>query len=66
MKFNKKLKELRNKNGITQANMAEQLGISARAYQHYETGTREPNIDKLIKLAIILNVSLDELLCKDN
>ena len=46
--------------------MAEQLGISARAYQHYETGTREPNIDKLIKLAIILNVSLDDLLCKND
>ena len=42
------------------------LGISMRAYQHYEAGTREPNIETLIQLSSILNVSLDDLLCRED
>ena len=64
MKFIEKLREVRKANHLTQKNIANQLGISERAYQHYEAGTREPNIETLLQLSIILNISLDELLCR--
>lgn len=66
MKFNQKLRETRKTANITQKNIANQLGISERAYQHYESGTREPNIETLILLSVILNVSLDDLLCRND
>lgn len=55
------LKQNRIKAGLTQVAVAEVLGVSPRAYQHYENGTREPNIEKLIKLADLFSISLDEL-----
>jgi transcriptional regulator with XRE-family HTH domain len=41
--------------------MAELANISVRAYQLYEQGKTEPNIDALIKFADALNVSIDYL-----
>ncbi|MCI9080597.1 MAG: helix-turn-helix transcriptional regulator [Lachnospiraceae bacterium] len=66
MKFNQKLQETRKTANLTQKRLAQKLEISERAYQHYEAGTREPNIETLIKLSSILNVSLDDLLCKED
>ncbi len=66
MQFNKKLKELRISKGLTQHFMAEQLQINDRSYQNYEYGKREPDIESLITLSIILDVSLDDLLCRDD
>ena len=66
MKFNEKLKHLRLSNGFTQIAIAKKLGITDRAYQRYEYGEREPNFDILLKLSIIFNVSLDDLLCRED
>lgn len=59
------LKELRNKRNVSQAQVAEALGISLRAYQNYEYGQREPNIDMINKLADYFNVTTDRLLGRD-
>lgn len=66
MKFNEKLKESRLSKGKTQKQMAELLSMATNAYQRYELGTSEPNIQKLLKISVILDVSLDELLCRDD
>ncbi len=66
MLFNEKLKELRVSKGLSQHFMAEQLNINDRSYQNYEYGKREPNIETLIRLSSILDVSLDDLLCRDD
>lgn len=66
MKFHEKLKELRVSNGLSQHFIAEHLQINDRSYQNYEYGEREPNIETLIRLSAILDVSLDELLCRDD
>ena len=63
MKFNEHLRELRQRSSLLQKNVAELLGVSTITYRQYEQGSREPNIEKLLKLAIIFNVSLDNLLC---
>ncbi len=66
MYFYEKLKALRVSKGLTQHFIAEQLNINDRSYQNYEYGKREPDIKTLIMLSSILNVSLDELLCRED
>lgn len=59
--FGKKLKILRKKSGITQANLAKKLGISPSAVGMYEQGRREPESKMLVKIAEFFNVSVDYL-----
>ena len=59
--FSKTLKQYRELHGVTQKQMAEWLEMTPNAYQKYELGTREPNLTTLIKIADILEVSLDDL-----
>lgn len=66
MFFPERLKELRKESSYTQKQLAEILGMEPNAYQLYEYGKREPNISKLLHLAVIFNVSLDDLLCLDD
>jgi transcriptional regulator with XRE-family HTH domain len=63
--FNKRLSALRKSKGVTQAVFAEKIGISRRALAHYETKAEKmPCGDVLIKMAVALDVSTDELLGK--
>lgn len=64
--FGKRLREMRMKHNLTQQNMADMLNIALRSYQCYETGTRNPSFDLLIKIADILDTSIDFLLCRDD
>ena len=66
MKFNEKLRQLRIAKGLSQHSIAQKLQINDRSYQNYEYGTREPNIETLILLSAIFQVSLDELLCRND
>lgn len=59
--FSERLKITRQEKKITQKYLADYLNIQERAYQNYEYGNREPNIDSLIKIADCLNVSIDYL-----
>ena len=59
--FSNRLKELRQKTGVKQKELADLLNVSIRAIGYYETGEREPNIQGLVSLAIFFNVSLDYL-----
>lgn len=61
-KFAQRLKELRKEKKKTQVEMAEYLGIKARAYQYYEGGGHYPEVPNLIKLADYFGVSTDYLL----
>ena len=47
--FGDKLKELREKKGITQIQLAEILNISKSAIANYESGLREPKDNRLWK-----------------
>ena len=61
MDIGKTLKELRKNCGLTQAELAEKLGISRVNYTRYETDKVKPDYDTLIKLADFFDVSLDEI-----
>ncbi len=57
----KRLKALREGRRIYQREMAEQLGLSFRGYQGYETNQTEPKLATLIAIADYYNVSIDYL-----
>lgn len=57
-----KLKEYRLKNKMTLREVANFLGVSESAVNHYESGKREPNMDKLKLLAILFNCKIDDLI----
>ena len=59
--FSKRLREIRRKKGFKQREMADRLGITLRAYQYYEEGKHVPDLDGLVALADVLEVSLDYL-----
>lgn len=63
--FSDRLYELRKESGLTAQHMADKLGLSLRAYQFYESGDREPSLQTLVKIADVLMVSTDYLLCRD-
>ena len=59
--FSDSLKRLRGSSGKTQSEVAEYLGFNILTYKNYEVGQSEPSITRLIKLANLFMVSLDEL-----
>lgn len=62
--FHSKIREFRKDINLTQKQMAERLNISERAYQYYESGQREPNLDTLFNISNIFDISIDYLLGK--
>lgn len=58
----KYLKQIREKSGLTQVDVAKMLGISKQAYNNYERGRREADYETLLKLAEILDTTVDGLL----
>lgn len=62
MHFPEILKELREKKGFTQKQLAAVLHLSKNAISHYEKGINSPNIDTLAKIADIFDVSVDFLI----
>lgn len=65
-KFNENLKIAREREKITQKDMAERIGVAKSTYSLYESGSREPNVQTIKKIADILNVTADELLGLEN
>lgn len=59
MQFHERLKAARNACGYTQHEVAARLGITDRAYRHWEAGDREPSIGRLIALADLFMVDLN-------
>ena len=64
MNFSEHLLQLRKSKGLTQTDLALEIGVSCRAYQTYERGQRDPSLPTLIALADFYNLSLDELVCR--
>ena len=56
------LRRLREEHNYTQLQVSSRLNISRQAYSNYETGKRVPDLDTLIRLADIYQVTLEQLL----
>ncbi|MCI8384841.1 MAG: LexA family transcriptional regulator [Acutalibacter sp.] len=62
MSFHQKLKEARIAAGFTQSQMAARMGLDKTSYSGYETGRRQPNLQRLRQMSQLLQVSADSLL----
>lgn len=64
--FTNRLVQLRKKRGLTQQQIADEIGVNRGSYSNWEKGKREPSFENLIKLADLLDTTTDFLLGKTN
>ena len=62
MDFSEKLLTLRKANGLTQEQLAEKLEISRQSVSKWESGQATPELDKIVALSVIFDVTTDFLL----
>lgn len=65
MEFYKKLKEERLKHNLSQEDLARELNISRQSVSKWELEKGYPNIETLIELSHLFNISIDELIKGD-
>ncbi|MBQ3379178.1 MAG: helix-turn-helix domain-containing protein [Clostridia bacterium] len=56
-----RIREERERNGIAQKDLAKMLNVSSAALSQWETGKRDPSPDMILKIADILEVTVDAL-----
>ena len=61
-KIGRFLRELRNEQGLTQAQVAERLNVSNRSVSRWENGTTMPDFNLLMQLSDCYNIEVGELL----
>lgn len=60
-----KLKALREARGFTQLQVANRIGVSKAMISAYETASKAPSIEVLMRLSQLFYVSIDYLVCVD-
>jgi len=63
MMLNEKIYNCRKKLGLSQEELASQLGVTRQAVSKWELGDSQPDLDVIVKLAKLFGVSTDYLLC---
>lgn len=62
MNFSERLREIRQKEGLSQEQLAEKIGVTRQAITKWETGKGLPDIENLVIIAEIFKTTLDELI----
>ena len=62
MTFAEKLKSLRKQSGMSQEKLAERLGVSRQAITKWETEAGIPEVENLMGISSLFDISIDELL----
>ena len=62
MKFQERLKQLREEQDLSKRELAVKLGIPPSTYYDYENGKTQPDLSKIIKIAEFFDVNSDYLL----
>ena len=65
MKFKDKLKMLREKNNMSQKDLAEKLGVTEGTISDWELGQVKPDMDNLIDIGKIFDISIDKLIIEE-
>ena len=65
MEIGKKIMSLRKKNGLSQEELAEKIGVARQTISKWELGETSPDLKQSKELSKIFNVSLDELTDND-
>lgn len=61
MLFNERLIELRKKEGLSQEELGEKLNVTRQTVSKWELGQTTPEMEKLVEISKLFNVSIDEL-----
>lgn len=61
MEFNNKLYNLRKQRGLSQEELANRLNVSRQTISKWEVGESTPDMEKLVALSDLFEISLDEL-----
>lgn len=62
MNLSEKIFELRKANGMSQEQLAEKIGVSRQSISKWESGESTPEMERLIELSKVFNVTTDYLL----
>lgn len=62
MTFEEKILTLRKNNNLTQEELAEKLNVSRQSVSKWESGQAVPDLDKILALSAVFNVTTDYLL----
>lgn len=65
IKTSERIKELREKNNMTQSDLARRLGITRSSVNAWEMGISIPSTEKVVDLCLILHTTSDYLLGLD-
>ena len=60
-----RIKEVLEEKGLKQKWLAEQLGMSNVMINLYSNNKRQPSVNTLIRIGMILNIPIDQLIRKD-
>ncbi|MGV8094382.1 MAG: helix-turn-helix domain-containing protein [Mangrovibacterium sp.] len=63
--FSGNIRFLRNKKGLSQAEMLDHLGFPRTTWSSYENGVSQPDIDGILRIASFFGISVTELLEED-
>ena len=66
MKFNEKMIILRKQHNLSQEKVAEKLKVARQTVSKWELGETTPEMDKLIMISELYNITLDELVKEEN
>ena len=61
MTLGNRIQQLRKEHNMSQGDLADALDISRQSVSKWETDTATPDLDKLLKLSEIFDITLDEL-----
>jgi transcriptional regulator with XRE-family HTH domain len=62
MKFREKINQIRKDKGLSQEELAEKLDVSRQAVAKWEAGLSYPDVDNLIALSSLFQISIDSML----
>ena len=61
-RIGKRIRHVRKKNGLSQADLADATGLSFQYISQIETGKKHASLESVVRIAIELNVTVDFLL----
>ncbi len=66
MSISVKIQQLRKSNGLSQEQLAEKLDVSRQAISKWESGVTFPDVEKIVLISELFNISTDYLLKDEN
>lgn len=64
--FSVRLKQLRCAKHLTQAQVAQRIGVTPAMISAYESDLKVPGLDTMIRIANLFGVTVDYLLCRED